>query len=99
MIDEVAKNLADEEGRHLVIDAPTGISKTLSYLILGIAVGREERKILVVSTENVALQDQIFSKDLPLLRKIIPDVKFTSAFRRARYVYPRNLEAICVAEG
>ncbi|SUC45988.1 ATP-dependent DNA helicase DinG [Providencia stuartii] len=69
MIAEVAKNLADEEGRHLVIEAPTGVGKTLSYLIPGIAVGREEGKTLVVSTANVALQDQIFSKDLPLLSK------------------------------
>lgn len=99
MIAEVAKNLADDGGRHLVIEAPTGVGKTLSYLIPGIAVGREEGKTLVVSTANVALQDQIFSKDLPLLRKIIPDLKFTGAFGRARYVCPRNLEVICAAEG
>lgn len=99
MIAEVAKTLADEEGRHLVIEAPTGVGKTLSYLLPGIAVSRAEQKPLIVSTANVALQDQIYSKDLPLLRKIIPDLKFTGAFGRARYVCPRNLEAICAAEG
>ncbi|MEM8309859.1 hypothetical protein Q4R92_19820, partial [Morganella morganii] len=52
---------------------------------------REEQKTLVVSTANVALQDQIYSKDLPLLRKIIPDLRFTAAFGRGRYVCPRNL--------
>ncbi|PHM61384.1 ATP-dependent DNA helicase DinG [Xenorhabdus ishibashii] len=99
MIAEVAKTLADEEGRHLVIEAPTGVGKTLSYLIPGIAISRAEQKPLVISTANVALQDQIYSKDLPLLRKIIPDLKYTGAFGRARYVCPRNLEAICAAEG
>ncbi|PHM74687.1 ATP-dependent DNA helicase DinG [Xenorhabdus kozodoii] len=99
MIAEVAKTLADEGGRHLVIEAPTGVGKTLSYLIPGIAISRAKQKPLVVSTANVALQDQIYSKDLPLLRKIIPDLKFTGAFGRARYVCPRNLEAICAAEG
>ncbi|WP_277850418.1 ATP-dependent DNA helicase DinG [Moellerella wisconsensis] len=99
MIAEVAKTFASEEGRHLVIEAPTGVGKTLSYLIPGIAVSREEKKPLVVSTANVALQDQIFSKDLPLLKKIIPDLKFTGAFGRARYVCPRNMAAICAAEG
>ncbi|RXN70949.1 ATP-dependent DNA helicase DinG [Providencia rettgeri] len=99
MIAEVAKNLADDDGRHLVIEAPTGVGKTLSYLIPGIAVGRAEGKTLVVSTANVALQDQIYSKDLPLLSKIIPDLKYTGAFGRARYVCPRNLAAICAAEG
>lgn len=79
MIAEVAKTAGDYP-RHLAIEAPTGVGKTLSYLIPGIAVGRAESKPLVVSTANVALQDQIYSKDLPLLKKIIPDLKFTGAF-------------------
>ncbi|WP_437888688.1 ATP-dependent DNA helicase DinG [Phytobacter sp. V91] len=94
MIADVAKTLAGDEGRHLAIEAPTGVGKTLSYLIPGIAIAREEQKTLVVSTANVALQDQIFSKDLPLLRKIIPDLRFTAAFGRGRYVCPRNLTAL-----
>ena len=84
------KTLAGDDGRHLAIEAPTGVGKTLSYLIPGIAIAREEEKTLVVSTANVALQDQIFSKDLPLLRKIIPELRFTAAFGRGRYVCPRN---------
>lgn len=52
----------------------------------------------MVSTANVALQDQIYSKDLPLLRKIIPDLRFTAAFGRGRYVCPRNLAALASTE-
>ncbi len=99
MIAEVAKTFSDETGRHLIIEAPTGVGKTLSYLIPGIAIGREEKKPLIISTANVALQDQIYSKDLPLLKKIIPDLTFTGAFGRGRYLCPRNLEAICATEG
>lgn len=62
MIADVARTLAGEEGRHLAIEAPTGVGKTLSYLIPGIAIAREEQKTLVVSTANVALQDQILAK-------------------------------------
>ncbi|WP_034913612.1 ATP-dependent DNA helicase DinG [Erwinia sp. 9145] len=98
MIAEVAKTLAGEEGRHLAIEAPTGVGKTLSYLIPGIAVSRAEEKPLVVSTANVALQDQIFSKDLPMLKKLIPDLRFTAAFGRGRYVCPRNLSALATDE-
>ncbi|WP_130834506.1 ATP-dependent DNA helicase DinG [[Erwinia] mediterraneensis] len=94
MIAEVAKIFTGEEGRHLAIEAPTGVGKTLSYLIPGIAASRAEEKRLVISTANVALQDQIFSKDLPLLKKIIPDLTFTAAFGRGRYVCPRNLAAL-----
>ncbi|SPX35685.1 ATP-dependent DNA helicase DinG [Escherichia coli] len=67
-------------------------------MIPGIAIAREEQKTLVVSTANVALQDQIYSKDLPLLKKIIPDLKFTAAFGRGRYVCPRNLTALASTE-
>ncbi|WP_159567726.1 ATP-dependent DNA helicase DinG [Budvicia diplopodorum] len=94
MIAEVAKAFSGESARHLAIEAPTGVGKTLSYLIPGIAISREEQKPLIVSTANTALQDQIYSKDLPLLKKIIPDLKFTGAFGRGRYVCPRNLAAI-----
>ncbi|HEJ0118082.1 TPA: ATP-dependent DNA helicase DinG [Proteus mirabilis] len=99
MIAEVAKTFSDETGRHLIIEAPTGVGKTLSYLIPGIAISREEKKPLIISTANVALQDQIYSKDLPLLKKIIPDLTFTGAFGRGRYLCPRNLEVICATEG
>ncbi|HGJ5890602.1 MAG TPA: DEAD/DEAH box helicase [Arsenophonus apicola] len=64
MIAEVAKTLSGEQGRHLVIEAPTGVGKTLSYLIAGIAISRAESKPLVISTANIALQDQILHKDL-----------------------------------
>ncbi|CAJ0998812.1 ATP-dependent DNA helicase DinG [Sodalis praecaptivus] len=99
MIAEVARALAGDIERHLVIEAPTGVGKTLSYLIPGIAIGRAEQKPLVVSTANVALQDQIFSKDLPLLRKLIPDLTSIGAFGRRRYVCPRNLAADGVSQG
>ncbi|MEA1064511.1 ATP-dependent DNA helicase DinG [Erwinia sp. HR93] len=98
MIAEVAKTLAGEEGRHLAIEAPTGVGKTLSYLIPGIAIARDEQKTLVVSTANVALQDQLFTKDLPLLSTIIPGLKFTAAFGRRRYACPRNLAALAAPE-
>ncbi|MGY0156527.1 ATP-dependent DNA helicase DinG [Edwardsiella tarda] len=99
MIAEVARALSGDEGRHLVIEAPTGVGKTLSYLLPGIAISRDQQKPLVVSTANVALQDQIYSQDLPLLRRIIPDLTFTAAFGRRRYVCPRNLAALAEEQG
>ncbi|SET01028.1 ATP-dependent DNA helicase DinG [Thorsellia anophelis] len=91
MIAQVAKCLYGKDGRHLVIEAPTGVGKTLSYLLPGIAVCQHEQKVLVISTANIALQDQIFNKDLPLIHKIVPELKYVIAFGRARYVCPRNL--------
>lgn len=99
MIAEVANAFAGEIGRHLVIEAPTGIGKTLSYLLPGIAVAKAENKTLIVSTANVALQDQILDKDLPLLKQIIPSLSYCVLFGRNRYVCPRNLYLIGDSDG
>lgn len=49
--------------RHLVVQAGTGTGKTLAYLVPSFL---SERRV-VVTTATKALQDQLASKDLPLL--------------------------------
>ncbi len=98
MIADVAKTLAGEEGRHWRLKPPLALGKTFSYLIPGIAICREEQKTLVVSTANVALQDQIYSKDLPLLKKDHSRSLNSLPLGRGRYVCPRNLTALASTE-
>lgn len=62
----VARALA--ESRSLLVEAGTGTGKTLAYLIPALLSGRR----VVVSTGTRALQDQITSHDVPLLREILP---------------------------
>ncbi len=50
--------------RFLLAEAGTGTGKTLAYLVPSLLSGRR----VVVSTATRTLQEQIFSKDLPLLR-------------------------------
>ncbi|AUX41986.1 helicase [Sorangium cellulosum] len=52
-----------EEDRILLCEAGTGTGKTLAYLVPAILSGRK----VVVSTATKALEDQIFTKDLPLV--------------------------------
>src|SRR2546426_580001 len=75
MAQEVAAALAS--GRHLLIEAGTGIGKSLAYLVPAIlwAVRRRdlptaERRV-VVSTHTRALQEQLARKDLPLLERAL----------------------------
>jgi ATP-dependent DNA helicase DinG len=56
-----------EERRGLIVEAGTGIGKTLAYLIPALESGQR----VVVSTGTRALQDQIARNDLPLLREIV----------------------------
>lgn len=59
-----------EEGGHAAIEAPTGIGKTLAYLIPAVISGRR----VVISTHTKTLQDQLIEKDLPLLGRILAQV-------------------------
>ena len=52
-----------QEGGHLVVEAGTGVGKTLAYLVPAIVLGRR----VIVSTATRTLQDQLGRKDLPFL--------------------------------
>ena len=54
---------AFEGGRHLAVAAGTGTGKSLAYLIPAVLSNRR----VVVATATKALQDQLASKELPLL--------------------------------
>ncbi|MFZ5807629.1 MAG: ATP-dependent DNA helicase [Verrucomicrobiota bacterium] len=66
----IAQDLEDE--KHLIVEAPTGVGKTLGYLIPAIIYGLKKKKQVVISTHTIALQEQILSKDIPQIRKILP---------------------------
>ena len=51
------------DSHHLVAQAPTGSGKSLAYLAPAVASGRAT----VVATATLALQDQLWRKDLPLV--------------------------------
>ena len=58
--------------QHALIEAGTGTGKTLAYLIPAIRSGRR----VVISTATKSLQEQLFQKDIPFLRKhFAPDLK------------------------
>jgi Rad3-related DNA helicase len=53
-----------------IIEAPTGVGKSLAYLVPGALWAGEEQAVLLVSTYTRNLQDQILRRDLPLLRRL-----------------------------
>ena len=65
MAEAVERALAGD--RVLVCEAGTGTGKTLAYLVPAILSGRK----VVVSTATRALQEQIFTKDIPLIRQTL----------------------------
>lgn len=56
---------------NILVEAGTGIGKTLAYLVPTIKHCIDEGKVIAVSTETKALQKQLLDKDIPLIKKIL----------------------------
>lgn len=54
----------------LIAEAGTGVGKSLAYIIPCLLKALSAGRQLVISTHTIALQEQILSKDLPLVRRI-----------------------------
>ncbi len=74
MAEAVSRLIDGDEGdneagraRMLVVEAETGIGKTLAYLVPAVLSGRR----VVVSTATLNLQDQIMDKEVPLIAKVL----------------------------
>src|SRR5437763_7918701 len=89
----VAVARALEEDRHLVVEAGTGVGKSLAYLVPAILFALEQHKKAIISTHTINLQEQLLHKDIPILKKVLP-VEFEAALMKGRqnYVCPRRLE-------
>ncbi len=62
----VARTL-DDDG-HLLVEAGTGTGKSLAYLLPAALHAVERGEPVVVSTNTLALQDQLYRKDIPDLK-------------------------------
>ncbi len=67
---EMARAVADalESGRHLVVEAGTGVGKSLAYLVPLVLQAKRTGTRALVSTHTISLQEQLIGKDLPLLK-------------------------------
>lgn len=82
---EMAQSIASaiESQHNLIAEAGTGTGKTFAYLIPAIL----SRKKVIVSTGTKNLQDQLFNKDLPLIRRALPKTPFRASLLKGRANY------------
>ncbi|MCK5146938.1 DEAD/DEAH box helicase family protein [bacterium] len=79
----------------LVAEAGTGVGKTVAYLLPALFWSMEEKKRVVVATHTKTLQDQIFAKDLPLLRELLGGGFLAVLLKgRQNYLCQRRLETL-----
>jgi ATP-dependent DNA helicase DinG len=88
----VAVARALEEGKHLAVEAGTGVGKSLAYLVPAILFAVANRKKAIVCTHTINLQEQLTQKDLPMLAQVLP-VRFDYSMLkgRANYLCTRRL--------
>jgi ATP-dependent DNA helicase DinG len=55
------------EGMHTIVEAGTGVGKSLAYLVPAVRSGKK----IVLSTGTIALQEQLVRKDLPLVERAL----------------------------
>jgi ATP-dependent DNA helicase DinG len=72
---DMAAYIADgyNDGGTLLLEAGTGIGKSFAYLVPAIAWAFRNKERTVVSTATITLQEQLVTKDLPLLRDAMKD--------------------------
>ena len=96
----VAVARALEEQEHLIVEAGTGVGKSLAYLIPAILFAVARHKKAVISTHTINLQEQLIDKDLPMLAGILPvKFNFTMLKGRQNYLCTRRLEKVARQAG
>jgi ATP-dependent DNA helicase DinG len=92
---------AFNEEHHMLAEAGTGTGKSLAYLLPAIAYAVKNNTRVVISTNTINLQDQLYKKDLPDLQRILgaawhKQTPFRCALLKGRsnYLCPRRFSAL-----
>jgi len=82
---------AQNEDRVTVIEAGTGTGKSLAYLVPSAIRALQNEERVAVSTRTRHLQGQLMNKDVPLLRKLKPELDVAILKGRGNYLCRRKL--------
>ncbi len=91
---EMARKINDafNQNNHLIVEAGTGIGKSLAYLVPTILWAANNQHRVVISTNTLNLQDQLLANDIPLLKQALT-TPFEAAILKGRsnYLCPTRL--------
>jgi len=91
MASAVAEALA--ENHHLVVEAGTGVGKSLAYLVPAVLYALRGKRKAIISTHTINLQEQLLNKDIPIVRGLL-NQPFEAALLKGRqnYLCPNRLD-------
>jgi len=80
-------------GKHLLVEAGTGVGKSFAYLLPLVDWAVRNDRRVVVSTHTISLQEQLIEKDIPLIQSVYPD-EFAAVLVKGRgnYLCLRRLD-------
>ena len=88
---------AINDGERIIIEAGTGVGKSLAYLLPAALYALANGKRVVISTNTINLQEQLLQKDVPILVEALKsvdgsgdDLRFTQLKGRANYLCMRR---------
>lgn len=55
--------------KHVLAEGPCGIGKSASYITSAIHAAAQGKRV-IIATANIALQEQLYRKDLPMMKKV-----------------------------
>ncbi len=91
---------AMSDGHHALGEAPCGSGKGIAYGVPAVWHAHHRKKRVVIATANIALQEQLVTKDLPLLAEVLPwPFTFALLKGRANYLCLDRLEDLGEREG
>jgi len=88
---------AFNEKKVAVIEAGTGVGKSMAYLIPSILWAKKNRERVALSTNTINLQEQLIHKDIPFLRSHL-GVDFKAALVKGRGNYACKRKASALAQ-
>jgi len=81
--------------QHLLVEAGTGVGKSLAYLVPAAIFATRNNTRVVISTNTINLQDQLIKKDIPDLRASLGiDLRAAVLKGRSNYLCPRRYDLL-----
>jgi len=84
-------------GEHIIVEAGTGIGKSIAYLLPAIYFALENNNHIIISTNTINLQEQLMNKDIPdllqalgIAQSLNSDLKVAQLKGRSNYLCLRR---------
>ena len=91
---------AYKKNQVLLVEAATGVGKSLAYLVPAILFACIKKEVTVIATNTIALQEQLLKKDIPfLLDALGVDLQVTLAKGMTNYLCLKKWDELVLEKG